>query len=382
MTVQFDNATLHWVRVSPKTCWCFVQLRMRDGRIGQGEATLNNREDAVAAAAAVFVPQALAQATPERPGDFAAERVPANLAEAAVISALDQALWELHALGQNAPLAQALAGGKPRDAIGVYANINRRTLDRSPAGFAASAQVALAAGHAAFKMAPFDELNTMLCAQGQGERAMQPGLARIAAVRAAVGPDARLMVDCHWRFDEPSAMQLITAAASMGLYWIECPLPEVHANIAALARLRDHASALGVRQAGLEECIRWEAFRPYCEAGAYDVVMPDVKYVGGMAEMLRLAQTCARLGVQVSPHNPSGPICHAASLQLASRLEGFDLMELQFDESPLFDALVSGAFGSVRRGSTNLPSANGLGVKLDPVLLQAHAARPALVWKA
>ena len=57
-------------------------------------------------------------------------------------------------------------------------------------------------------------------------------------------------------------------------------------------------------------------------------------------------------------------------------------LELQFDESHLFDSLVSGAFGPVHGGSTVRPSANGFGVQLDPGLLLAHAARPAQVWKA
>lgn len=373
------SLTLHVTRITHKTCWSFVQLRTHDGRIGHGEATLTGREDLLVAAAQRLASLALA-ASPDRPADFAAAQVPADLPHAAIVSGIDQALWDLHAQGLQQPLAQILGGVRAQ--IPVYANINRRTESRTPAGFADSARVAMAAGFTAFKIAPFDEVNVALCAQGQGVQAMQPGLQRIAAVRAAVGPQARLMVDCHWRFDEPTTRQLHAATAPLGVYWIECPLPEVEANIPALVRLRQHANALGMRQAGLEECIRWDQFRPYCEAGAYDVVMPDIKYVGGIQEMLNMAQACEALGVHIAPHNPSGPICHAASLQLACALASFDMLELQFDESPLFDALVRAPFAAVTHGRTVLPTGNGLGVALDEALMQQHAEGPVRTWSA
>ena len=264
----------------------------------------------------------------------------------------------------------------------VYANINRRTEERSPEGFAASAHAAVAAGHVAFKLAPFDEVTRNICAAGGGGRAMQPGLARIAAVRETVGPDARLMVDCHWRFDEATATQLNEEAAKAGVYWIECPLPEVDGNVAALTRLRRQCEALGMRQAGLERSIGWEAIRPYCEAGAYDVVMPDVKYIGGVQELRTVASACADLGVAVSPHNPSGPISHAFSLQVSANLDAFDRLEMQFDESPLFDALVGAPFAPIIDGHAARPSGPGLGVGLSDGLLNKHAERPVREWRA
>lgn len=227
----------------------------------------------------------------------------------------------------------------------------------------------------------FDEVSTRICAQGDGERAMQAGLARIAAVRDAVGSSARLMVDCHWRFDEDTAVLLNEVAARLGVYWIETPLPEVLENIAALARLRHQCNTLGLRQAGLELGINWETFRPYCEGGAYDVVMPDMKYIGGIHEIQRVAGACAELGVQVSPHNPSGPICHAASLQVSATLGTFDMLEMQFDESPLFDELLNAPFAPVQDGHTKLPTGLGLGVSLDEAVMQRHADRPTPEWQ-
>ena len=258
--MALQNAALHRVRITPKTCWSFLRLHTADGRTGEGEATLGGQDDALLAAAERLVPTALREATPEDPGGFATGHAPGDIFEASVVSALDQALWGLHAQAHGRSLGQVL--GLTRDRIPVYANINRRTVERSPEGFAASARAARSAGHVAFKLAPFDEVTPDVCAAGSGRRAMQAGLARIAAVRETIGADARLMVDCHWRFDEATAMLLNEAAAKLDVYWIECPLPEVEGNIPALSRLRGQCEALDMRQAGLEQSIGWEVIRP------------------------------------------------------------------------------------------------------------------------
>ena len=378
-TSRLRRMTLRVARISAKTRWVFINLERDDGAVGCGEASLNGKEAALGAAAERLAARVLV--APVQPPDvFAGAIVPVDLAEAALVSAIDQALWDLHAQALGRRLADAL-GGAHRESIPIYANINRRTEQRTPSGFAQSAVDALAAGFDAFKLAPFDAVDQACCAAGGAIAAMQSGLDCVAAVRAAVGRGRRLMVDCHWRFDEASARVLVAAAAGLGVYWIECPLPETDANIAALVRLRGQANNLGIRLAGLEHGIGYEAFRPYCEAGAYDVVMPDVKYIGGFAAMQRCAIECARQGVAVSPHNPTGPIAHAASLQVAAAMEAFDMLELQFDETPLFDSLASGVPPRTA-GHSALPRAAGLGVRLDAAQLDVHAEGAVRVWEA
>ena len=251
-----------------------------------------------------------------------------------------------------------------RDRVPVYANINRRTLDRSPAGFAASARDALAAGHERFKIAPFDEATTQACAD-DGACAVQPGLRRIAAVREAIGPDRFLMVDCHWRLDEPVAVRMIAAAAEMGVQWVECPLPETPDAIPALVRLRGQANRLGVLLAGLEMAVGLAGFAPFMAAGAYDVMMPDVKYVGGLGEVLRLAREMDRAGIAFSPHNPTGPACHAASVHVCGAVRHVHSLEMQFDETELFPALAGRDLQAVSGGTLPVPPEPGLGMELQ-----------------
>ena len=169
----------------------FVVISQRDGRSGTGEASLNGSEAAVRDAVSRLAARALS-ASPARPGEFAAGVAPADLPESAAVSAIDQALWDLHAQRAGTRLADAL-GGARRESIALYANINRRTRERTPEAFADSAREARGAGFDAVKVAPFDEVDPAACAAGHGVAAMQAGLARIAAVRSVLPwmPSAR-----------------------------------------------------------------------------------------------------------------------------------------------------------------------------------------------
>jgi galactonate dehydratase len=359
-------------RITPKTIWTFVELTTADGLVGVGEATLNAQETAILATAKRYSQAVLNTALDDRDGlDRLESRLPfATLAESAFSSALLQAAWDAMAQMQNRSLCGAV-GGARRNAVPTYANINRRTLDRSPAGFAASARDAMAAGFSAFKIAPFDGLQPGATG-AEFQHLLDAGVQRIAAVRDAIGPTRRLMVDCHWRFDEPGAMQALQAVNDLGLDWFECPIAEQPDTVPALRRLRGKANALGMRLTGCETEIRREGFRPFLEGGAYDVMMPDVKYAGGPAEMLRIAEDFDRFGVAFSPHNPSGPICYAASLHIAAAAPNLDSLELQFDETDWFHRLVGHALPPVIDGRSALPAApSGIGVRLQPDALAA-----------
>ena len=255
-----------------------------------------------------------------------------------------------------------LLGTARRTAIPLYANINRRTRDRSPEGFAASARDALKQEFTAIKIAPFDEVSAESLKEGLG--VLDAGLSRIAAVRRVLDPQMELLVDCHWRLNENAGQTVIKAAESLGVNWIECPVPETVADIPQIRRLRGLANDRGMRLAGLETSVTWFGFEPFVQGGAYDVVMPDIKYAGGPVEMLRVADRLAKTGVAFSPHNPSGPVAHAASLHVSAVVGEFDRLEIQFDETPFFGSLVGSRDSHSSAGLSRLPQASGLGVTI------------------
>ncbi len=360
---RIASATLEQLRITNKTVWSFVRLETSDGRVGFGEASLPNRHGEVQAAADDWLATVAGRAA------TLADVAPAwrgrdRIGDAAIASAIDMALYDLAGQREGVPV-HALLGGARRERIALYANINRRTTDRAPAGFAATARRAADLGFTAFKLAPFDELDPEVCAGPHFEAGLAAGLARVAAVREEIGPDALLRVDCHWRCTAKAAAALIEAAEPYGLDWIECPIAEVPENAAAIARLRREANRRGIRLAGLEMGTGLGAFAPYLEADAYDVIMPDVKYLGGLALMADLAALAADHGATLSLHNPTGPISHAASLQVCAALPQCDTLEMQFDESPLFDALLAGPPFTSAGGFSAVPNVPGLGATLD-----------------
>ncbi len=170
---------------------------------------------------------------------------------------------------------------------------------------------------------------------------------------------------------------MIARAAPLDLYWLECALPEIPANFPAMRRLRTRAQEAGMRVAGCETMIGRAGFRPFLEAELYDVVMPDVKYAGGLAEFLRIGALAHAFGVLCSAHNPSGPICHAHSLQVSRLLQGSPFLEHQFDETPLFKDLVAAPPEDFTAARVAAPRGAGLGITLDPARMARHAEAPA-----
>lgn len=356
-------------RVSDKTVWTFVRLDAQGGRSGWGEATLQGSAAAVHAhvrrMSSALVGQRLPPPTDVMDVFGTCGR---DAAEAAAISAIDQALWDVMAQERGITLATAL-GNRLRTTISLYANINRGTVDRSPAGFATRAIEAVTGGFDAVKIAPFDGVQP----DNIDRVLLDTGIARIAAVRQAIGADTRLLVDCHWRLTKASATDVLREVEPLKLYWLECPVPETAENFAVLRQLRHRANSTGVRLAGCEMMIGRHGFQPFLDAGVYDVIMPDVKYAGGLRELLRIGEAAARSDVACSPHNPSGPIAHAHSLHLSAHLPLFPFLEFQYGESPLFFEFVDGDLPDPRTGSSELPRRSGLGLGLGGASLRERA---------
>lgn len=351
------------VNVTPKTNWSFLLVRTDSGLTGIGECTLANQEALLEAEAARLAANVvggdararnrLARLIPHAPGGLVAH---------AVISAFEQALWDLAGQAAGQPV-HALLGGALRDAVPLYANINRGANPRTPEGFAAAAARAMQDGFRAVKLAPFEPLVWEDAAGASQRAAYEQGLARIAAVRAAVGRDVDIMVDAHWRFSPGGAARLVQDVAPFGLFWLECPISE--ANHIDIRRIRAMANDRGMRLAGAETLAGLGAYRTIIEAGCYDVLMPDIKYAGGHEEIRRIAALAQTAGVEIAPHNPTGPVCHAHSVHLCATLPNLLPLEVQFGETDRFFALVGGHDLRFARGTATLPAAPGLGNAID-----------------
>ena len=370
---RVERVGCHILNVSAKTNWFFVSVQDDTGQTAWGEASINGWETVLQAACervrgdieGQSLQHALQRLRPHA-------QSPGGLCANAIGSALQQALVALQAIERGVPV-HAVLGPQVRHQVPVYANINRATTDRTPRGFVATALRARAeGGYFRFKAAPFDGLTPAISATLEGERRMRHGVDCMLALREALGPDALLMVDCHWRFDAGLALQALQALAPVRLHWFECPMAETFANWPALRRIRAAANEQGVLLAAAETQVGLAAFETLFDESLYDVVMPDVKYCGGPLEMVKIAHAAARAGVGFSPHNPTGPVCSWYSLQVAAVVAQCSMLEIQYDETALFAQVTGDAHPVVAQGVLQIPDTPACGPHVDGAVLSTH----------
>ncbi len=364
-----ENFETFQLQVSKNTLWRLLCLTSEDGVEGWAEFTIaaphDEIEQRIGQVAARFESLRGKKSCSDNFGDLLADwRVGTALA-----SAVDQAFWDLDARTAQLPLAQHIRAQtldtekttQPMTQVGLYANINRGIRERSPEGFAAQAIAALKSGHKAIKIAPFDGLTPARCDSTEGRTLIRAGLERVSAVSQVLGAQAELRVDCHWRFDEETAVALVEPLAERGVKWFECPIEEHVANVASLARIKEVANLSEMQLVGCETMSQWSMFAPYVENAAYDVIMPDVKYLGRLQDLVQIVHRADALGAGVALHNPTGPVAHLASVHATAALTPESRLEFQYDESPLFSESVVDGLPSTDGGETTYPNSPGIG---------------------
>lgn len=360
------------IPISAKTNWIFIVTETADGVRGYGEATWSGTEEAVLAEighARVLIENRSLTG----PAEIAAALHMADMAlpRRVVLSALEQATFDSFARRAGVPMSLIL-GGPARRSVPVYANINRGIPDRSPKGFGERAQaVCREDGYRAIKIAPFDGLHWTRADGTDASKLLETGLARIAAVREAVGPDVALLVDCHSRLSPIQARTVLRETAGARLFWLEDALDEKIFDGETLRSLRSAANDRGVRIAGGENLSTLAQMRSFLALGGCDAILPDLRLTGIRTGMNMLA-LAVDSGVEASLHNPVGPVLDLVSLQVASALPSCLVLERQVRESPLFDEIRGGAV-ALTEGRLTLPPTPGIGCDPDRAVLARHA---------
>jgi galactonate dehydratase len=286
------------------------------------------------------------------------------------LSGVEQALWDI--LGQHlgAPI-HVLLGGALRKKVRLYANINRHVRERSPEGFARAASQAVAEGFTAIKLAPFDELGRRDHTRTGSQAAWRPGVARVQAVRQAIGDDVELAVDCHGRMEVSEALLVAEALADCKLFWYEEPVH--HDQVEDLAYITQRAP---MPTASGETLFGMAGFRPFLTRRVVDILMPDVKHDGGLLETRHIAEAARMADLLVAPHNPSGPVANVASGHVSATLRNFYILEYAWGEVDWrADLLLPRE--PVVDGHLVLADAPGLGYRLNPDVVAAHLVRQA-----
>lgn len=228
----------------------------------------------------------------------------------AVVSGIDLALWDIKGKTLNRPVYDLL-GGKMREVVPLYANGWFHAYDgqeecSTPEQYAAAAKRVVETGHVALKTDPFLEMRPYHTGFVTGQispEGEELGVAIIAAMREAVGPQVAILIDAHGHYNVPTAVRLANRLEPLGIGWFEEPVPPESPQ--ALRTVRE--------QVRVPICVgerlytRWD-FLPVFEQRLADYVMPDVVWCGGISELMRIATMAEAYHIPLSPHNAMGPL--------------------------------------------------------------------------
>jgi galactonate dehydratase len=290
----------------------WLVLEITDGRLsGYGEASHSNDDERCKQLAAELFAQHYTTFVPSLDNLARKEHEIAalepDLPTATAFSGLNQALYDLLAKREGVPVWQLFRDTAPFEGLPLYTTINRALTTRTAEEYAAVVTEVQAQGFATFKCAPFEAVN------GRGDAVAQSaaGLAQLARLREQF-PELSVRVDFHERYAPRPAdfLAIVPELERLQLDWIEEPFPlgPAYDELRGRTRLRVAAGELFWGNA---------RFAEIADRGWADVIMPDVKHVGGFGPLLA-ALDAGRGKIEVSPHNPSGPISTAASLHAAA----------------------------------------------------------------
>jgi galactonate dehydratase len=369
--MQITAIDVQIVHVNHRGDWVFVLVRTNTGITGIGEVS-HSGNDALVVAALEHFAHDLVGASPagiEEHVRRMARRDGGRITHTA-LSGIEQALWDI--LGQELGVpVHRLFGGAIHRKLRLYANINRHVRDRTPEGFACAASQAVDEGFTAIKLAPFDELISSEHVRTGPKAAWREGVARVRAVRSAIGDDIELAVDCHGRMEVSEAIIVAENLSDCNLFWYEEPVP--HQYGADLARV---TRSVPMPTASAESVFGIEGFRPFLIERVVDVLMPDVKHDGGLLETKQIASAARMQHLLVAPHNPAGPVATAATAQVISTVSNFYILEYAWGEAEWRANLLDPA-EAIEDGHLVLSDEPGIGHRLNPSVVDAHRIRMA-----
>ena len=153
----------------------------------------------------------------------------------------------------------------------------------------------------------------------------------------------------------------------LGVFWLEEPFePDEYEAYAELA------DAVDIRVAAGEQDTTLWGFRELIERGHVDLVQPDVTRCGGITELLRIAAFAHERGVETVPHAWKSGIIKAASLHVNAVLPDALFQEYCVAETPINTLLTRERLPIDSEGFVAVPTGPGLGVELDPDVLERY----------
>jgi len=261
------------------------------------------------------------------------------------MGSVDMAVWDLIGKALDLPVYQVLGGYTKK--IRVYAAGGYYEEGKDIAKLVKEMEGYVAEGFRAVKMKI-------------GGAPLREDVARVKAVREALGPDIDVLIDANNRWNAYEAIRFGRAVEKYQPYWFEEPVePDDFAGCAEVKRALDMPIT-----AGENEFTRWGC-RDLIEAGSADILNLDTVKAGGITEYRKIAALASAYHIPVSPHgNPFMAVHLLAATPNALIMETYPGIQSKYNLAlPLFP---------VRDGYIEVPEKPGLGIDPDPEIVRKY----------
>lgn len=346
-----------------RTNWVFVKVYTDEGITGVGEATLEYKEKALFGAIE-HIKEYLVGKNPltieKHWHDIYRDaywRGGAVLMSA--LSAVETALWDILGKSVNLPVYQLL-GGKVNDKVKIYVN-GWFAGAKTPEEFAAKAKEAKKRGVLAMKWDPFGKSYLEI-----SNKDLNTALECVGAVRDAVGDEVDLLIEGHGRFNIATGVKIAKELEQFKPMWFEEPTPPD--SLDALLEVKKKSPV--PISAGERLYTRYEYKRLF-EMRCADFIQPDISHAGGIGELRKIGAMSEAYYVGFAPHNPSGPIANAATLQLAACSPNFSILEIMYSDVDYRDQITNEDL-VYENGYMKIPDKPGLGIEIDENECEKH----------
>jgi L-rhamnonate dehydratase len=268
------------------------------------------------------------------------------------ISAVDCTLWDLKGRYYNAPVYELL-GGPIRTEFPAYASMLGYSLDDEKV-FERAGQVAQQ-GYTATKWFPRWGPN-------DGKEGIEKNVRLAQTLREAIGPDVDFMLDAWMSWSAPYTETIANRIVHLEPRWIEEPVMPDLIDVYAETRARSVVPISG----GEHEYTRF-GLKELMDAGAVDVLQPDVYWCGGISETMKIIAIASTYNLPVIPHGHSVPaVAHvnAAVPALASPLQEYLVKWNEIHQFFWKDPV------KPVNGMISVPTGPGMGMEFDPDKIQ------------
>lgn len=275
-------------------------------------------------------------------------REPMNLRGSALyaaVSAVDIAVWDAFAKSVDLPLHRLLGGF--RNSVAVYGSAGLYRDDYGPGDLARDMAQAMDRGCFGVKIKV-------------AGASIAEDVARVDAVRHAIGHDAALMVDALFAQSVPEAIALGNALKPFGILFYEAPTDRRNPR-----GWEEIAVATGLALSGPEVESGLDRFERFSRIPGLHYLQADAIICGGLTEMRRIAGLSSAMHRQLTVHCSGSGVAFAANACAAAAFSSGHSVELHLLHQSLYEHVWEAGY-RVGDGSLHLTDKAGLGLNLDP----------------